>query len=184
MMRRVRSCGALIAKSEKNGLTLQRNELRGLPISFPSFDGVNVKTRFLHAGASEPHHLLRIQARDFDDEGNLHFDFDFNEAFLEDRLARAFMSAYVRTLDAFIEDSGQTEDDFLFDILESVSGKPVPDTIWEPMTRRHAAGPRDGRWIGAGTSKTPKTRTRLSRHHPLLALSRLFSGSSHAGRAL
>lgn len=33
-----------------------------------------------------------------------------------------------------VQQSGLSEDDFLFSILESVSGKKVPDSIWEPLT--------------------------------------------------
>ena len=33
-----------------------------------------------------------------------------------------------------IQENGLSEDDFLFSILESVSGEKVPDSIWEPLT--------------------------------------------------
>lgn len=81
--------------------------LNFLTLSFPRFDGAQVSTHLLHSGASEPHHLLRIQIRDFDGAGNFHVDFDFNDVIFNKRLSRSFANGYLRILDAFLEDGEQ-----------------------------------------------------------------------------
>lgn len=81
--------------------------LNFLTLSFSSFDGAQVSTRLLHSGASEPHHLLRIQIRDFDGAGNFHVDFDFNDAVFNQRLSQGLANGYLRVLDAFLESGEQ-----------------------------------------------------------------------------
>lgn len=81
--------------------------LNFLTLSFPGFDGAQVSTRLLHSGASEPHHLLRIQIRDFDGAENFLIDFDFNDAAFDGRLSRAFANGYLHILDAFLEGGEQ-----------------------------------------------------------------------------
>ncbi|MEM9619617.1 MAG: amino acid adenylation domain-containing protein [Pseudomonadota bacterium] len=90
--------------------------LNFLTLSFPRFDGAQVSTRLLHSGASEPHHLLRIQIRDFDSAGNFHVDFDFNDAAFDERLSRGFANGYLHVLDAVLEGREQNLKDL--DLLD------------------------------------------------------------------
>lgn len=81
--------------------------LNFLTLSFSGFDSAQVSTRLLHSGASEPHHLLRIQIRDFDGAGSFHIDFDFNDAAFDQRLSQGLANGYLRILDAFLESGEQ-----------------------------------------------------------------------------
>lgn len=75
-----------------------------LVLSFPSFDGASVSVHLPHSGASEPHHLLRIQIRDFNDEGSFYIDFDFNHGVYHPHLSQTFADGYLKVLDAFLHD--------------------------------------------------------------------------------
>ena len=47
----------------------------------------------------------------------------------------AIMAPADQAFKMMIEQSGGTEDGFVINILESVSGEKVPDSVWEPMIK-------------------------------------------------
>lgn len=77
---------------------------------FPEFDGIPVQVRFVHAGASEPQHLIRLQVNDFEQADRILLDFDFNCAALAPPLRRTLADHYLKLLDAFLDDPVQRID--------------------------------------------------------------------------
>ncbi len=78
--------------------------------SFPPFNGLPVRCRWLHAHHGESRHRLQIQIHDFDQSGSLQLHFDVNEQALSTEARRWVGDHFIAMLDAFIADPNQRID--------------------------------------------------------------------------
>lgn len=61
-----------------------------------------------------------------------------------------------QTLKAAAKQRGVTEEEFMFSLIETVSGRKVGDSIWNPIQKAEASGPANGRQpIRSVTNSTP-----------------------------
>ena len=75
--------------------------------SFRDFDGLPMRSEWVHAGHGDPTHSLRLQVHDFDDSGNFVLYFDLNCGVFGDFERRAVMRHFLSVLDALLEDRHQ-----------------------------------------------------------------------------
>lgn len=73
----------------------------------PAFDGRSVRSQWIHPGAGDPRHHLRLQVHDFDDRGSLQLHFDFNCDLFEPELQERAPSHFLALVDAVIRDRTQ-----------------------------------------------------------------------------
>ncbi|MEO1395486.1 MAG: amino acid adenylation domain-containing protein [Cyanobacteria bacterium J06634_5] len=81
--------------------------LNFLTAKVSDFAGHPVRAQWLHAGASDPHHDLRILVHDFDDRGYLQLHFDFNDALFDPALQKRGPAHFLALVDAAI--AGHTQ---------------------------------------------------------------------------
>ncbi|MEO1682257.1 MAG: amino acid adenylation domain-containing protein [Cyanobacteria bacterium J06631_12] len=73
----------------------------------PRFAGCSVQSEWIHPGAGDPRHHLRLQVHDFDGRGSLQLHFDFNEALFERRLQERAPEHFLALVDAILADRHQ-----------------------------------------------------------------------------
>lgn len=78
--------------------------------SLPDFDGLEVQSDWVHAGAGDPRHHLRLQVHDFDARGSLQLHFDFNCDLFDESLQKRAVEHFVGVLDTIIADREQKID--------------------------------------------------------------------------
>ncbi|MEM9153083.1 MAG: AMP-binding protein, partial [Cyanobacteria bacterium P01_F01_bin.3] len=70
----------------------------------PDFAGLPVRSEWVHPGAGDPRHHLRLQVHDFDGRGSLQLHFDFNEALFDRELQDRAPSHFLALVDAMLAD--------------------------------------------------------------------------------
>ena len=73
----------------------------------PDFDGRSVCSEWIHPGAGDPQHHLRLQVHDFDDRGSLQLHFDFNCDLFEPELQERATGHFLALVDAVLADLDQ-----------------------------------------------------------------------------
>ncbi|MEM9093271.1 MAG: AMP-binding protein, partial [Cyanobacteria bacterium P01_F01_bin.53] len=81
--------------------------LNFLTAKVSDFAGLPVRAEWLHAGASDPHHHLRILVHDFDDRGCLQLHFDFNNELFDPALQERGPSHFLALVNAVLADRNQ-----------------------------------------------------------------------------
>ncbi|MEL6353072.1 MAG: amino acid adenylation domain-containing protein [Cyanobacteria bacterium J06627_28] len=71
------------------------------------FAGMPVRADWVHAGAGDPGHHLRLQVHDFDNRGSLQLHFDFNEDLFESELQDRAPAHFLALVDAILADRTQ-----------------------------------------------------------------------------
>ncbi|MEL6816020.1 MAG: amino acid adenylation domain-containing protein, partial [Cyanobacteria bacterium J06598_3] len=71
------------------------------------FAGLEMTSQWLHSGASDPHHHLRILVHDFDSRGRLQLHFDFNDELFSPDLQDRGPGHFLAMLDAMLADRTQ-----------------------------------------------------------------------------
>ncbi|MEM1256120.1 MAG: amino acid adenylation domain-containing protein [Cyanobacteria bacterium P01_H01_bin.21] len=71
------------------------------------FDGRSVSSEWIHPGAGDPRHHLRLQVHDFDDRGSLQLHFDFNCDLFEPALQERATGHFLALVDAVLADLNQ-----------------------------------------------------------------------------
>lgn len=71
------------------------------------FDGRPVRSEWIHPGAGDPRHHLRLQVHDFDDRGSLQLHFDFNCDLFEPELQERATGHFLELVDAVLADLDQ-----------------------------------------------------------------------------
>lgn len=71
------------------------------------FDGRSVSSEWIHPGAGDPQHHLRLQVHDFDNRGSLQFHFDFNCDLFEPALQERATGHFLTLVDAVLADLNQ-----------------------------------------------------------------------------
>ncbi|NEZ64781.1 amino acid adenylation domain-containing protein [Leptolyngbyaceae cyanobacterium CCMR0082] len=71
------------------------------------FDGRPVSSEWIHPGAGDPRHHLRLQVHDFDDRGSLQLHFDFNCDLFEPELQERATGHFLALVDAALADLNQ-----------------------------------------------------------------------------
>ena len=75
--------------------------------TFSDFDGMAVKSTWLHPGHVDPRHHLRLQIYDFDVQGSMQLDFDLNQDVFDASLRQRVPTHFLKLLDSFIADRFQ-----------------------------------------------------------------------------
>ena len=75
--------------------------------SFLDFNGISMKSEWIHPNHCDPRHHLRLHVHDFDASGSIHLHFDLNSKIFEQRRHAAVPQHFLALLDAFIEDRSQ-----------------------------------------------------------------------------
>ena len=75
--------------------------------SFRDFDGLPMRSEWVHPGHGDPTHSLRLQVHDFDDSGNFVLYFDLNCGVFGDFERQAVVRHFLSVLDALLEDRHQ-----------------------------------------------------------------------------
>lgn len=73
----------------------------------PDFDGCAVHSEWIHPGAGDPRHHLRLQVHDFDDRGSLQLHFDFNCDLFEPELRERAPGHFLTLVDAVLANPDQ-----------------------------------------------------------------------------
>ena len=81
--------------------------LNFIPTQLPEFDGRAVHSEWIHPGAGDPRHHLRLQVHDFDNRGSLQLHFDFNSDLFNLELQERAPSHFLALVDAAIADQYQ-----------------------------------------------------------------------------
>lgn len=81
------------------------------------FDGMPVKTEWVHSGHGDGRHALRLQIHDYDATGEYVLHFDFKSEVFDTALAELAVRHFERILDTLIEDPDAVIDDI--DLLSS-----------------------------------------------------------------
>ena len=81
--------------------------LNFIPTQLPEFDGRSVHSEWIHPGAGDPRHHLRLQIHDFDNRGSLQLHFDFNSELFNLQLQECAPSHFLALVDAVIADQHQ-----------------------------------------------------------------------------
>ncbi|MEM6352033.1 MAG: amino acid adenylation domain-containing protein [Cyanobacteria bacterium P01_D01_bin.14] len=68
----------------------------------PDFNGLPVRSEWIHPGAGDPRHHLRLQVHDFDNRGRLQLHFDFNCDLFEPALQERATSHFLALVDAVL----------------------------------------------------------------------------------
>jgi len=74
---------------------------------FSDFAGIPVRSEWIHAGAGDPRHHLRLQVHDLDGQGSLQLHFDFNEDLFDRDLQDRAPSHFLALVDGAIADCQQ-----------------------------------------------------------------------------
>ncbi|MEL6354806.1 MAG: condensation domain-containing protein, partial [Cyanobacteria bacterium J06627_28] len=77
----------------------------------PDFAGMSVRSEWVHPGAGDPRHHLRLQVHDFDRRGSLQLHFDFNEDLFDRGLQERAPSHFLALVDAVLADRHQLIED-------------------------------------------------------------------------
>ncbi|EFQ79232.1 putative AMP-binding enzyme [Algoriphagus machipongonensis] len=77
-----------------------------IPICFGDFGTIPCKTKWLFPGELDPGHQLRLQAFDFNNQTNLDYYFDVNEAYFTDSQIELLPDHFTKLVQAFISDDG------------------------------------------------------------------------------
>ena len=72
------------------------------------FDGHPMQAEWVHPGAGDPRHHLRLQVHDFDDRGSLQLHFDFNCDLFEPELQQRAPGHFLALVDAVLADLHQS----------------------------------------------------------------------------
>ena len=82
--------------------------LNYLNASFGPFGDIPARVEWLHPGAIDPAHVLRVHVHDLAGRGALEALFDINTAVIEPELAARIPRHFLRVLDAMLADPGRT----------------------------------------------------------------------------
>ncbi len=77
---------------------------------FSDFNGLPVKSTWIHPGHCDPRHYLRVQVHDFDASGSIEVNFDLNHEVFGAQQFGNISQHFLALLDAFIENRRQTID--------------------------------------------------------------------------
>ena len=78
--------------------------LNFIPARLPKFDGIEVESRWIHPGAADRAHRLRLQVHDFDSSGRYQLDFDFDSHTFDAATRDLAIRHFLAILDALIGD--------------------------------------------------------------------------------
>lgn len=78
--------------------------------SFPPFDGLPVRCRWIHPNHGDGRHRLRLQVHDFNKAGSLSLHFDLNDDVFTQQAQGWVVAHFFSLLDAFLADPGQRID--------------------------------------------------------------------------
>ncbi|MEL6488475.1 MAG: amino acid adenylation domain-containing protein [Cyanobacteria bacterium J06621_3] len=81
--------------------------LNFLTANVPDFAGHPMQAEWLHPGASDAHHPLRILIHDFDNRGHLQLHFDFNNDLFDPALQKRACTHFLKLIDAALADLSQ-----------------------------------------------------------------------------
>lgn len=111
---------SLLAKVRREAMTFLRQALPGtsapsanrsfnvllnyIHASFPPFDGLPVRSEWIHPGHGDSRHHLRLQVHDFDAAGRFLLHFDLNADLFDAAERHAAAGHFLRLLDAFLQD--------------------------------------------------------------------------------
>ena len=84
--------------------------LNFITASFGDFDGMPMRSRWVHAGHGDRNHLLRLQVQDFDRRGDYGLYFDLNEDTFVGAEREWVAQHFLRLLDAFLDDPAKAID--------------------------------------------------------------------------
>jgi amino acid adenylation domain-containing protein len=76
--------------------------------TFDDFDGIPMRSQWIHPGHSDPNHHMRLQVHDFDGTGNIKLDFDLNLQVIREPKQRLVPEHFLKLLDAFLQDRSQS----------------------------------------------------------------------------
>lgn len=119
--------------------------LNFLHAKISDFAGHPTSAEWIHSGASDPHHHLRILAHDFDDRGYLQLHFDFNSDLFEPELQERAPSHFLAMVDAVLENRAQpiAQVDLLTESEKYRLGElgrcPQTDTVRETVVQQFEA---------------------------------------------
>lgn len=71
---------------------------------FSDFNGIPMKSDWVHPDHADPAHVLRLQVHDFDDSGSIQLHFDLNTTIFDETLRKEISGHFLKLLDAFIAD--------------------------------------------------------------------------------
>jgi amino acid adenylation domain-containing protein len=71
------------------------------------FNGIPVKSDWVHPDHADAAHVLRLQVHDFDDSGSIQLHFDLNTTVFDKSIREAIPGHFVKLLDAFVADRTQ-----------------------------------------------------------------------------
>jgi amino acid adenylation domain-containing protein len=72
--------------------------------TFPPFDGLPMRSEWIHPGHGDSRHHLRLQVQDFDATGSVVLHLDFNEDVFDSPERDAAAGHFLRVLDSFLDD--------------------------------------------------------------------------------
>jgi amino acid adenylation domain-containing protein len=81
--------------------------------AFPPFHGLPTHVDWVHTGAGDSNHGLRLQIHDFDGAGNYVLLFDFNEELFPPRLQQRAVQHFLQVVDALLANPAQRVDQFI-----------------------------------------------------------------------
>jgi amino acid adenylation domain-containing protein len=71
---------------------------------FSDFNGIPMKSDWVHPDHADPTHVLRLQVHDFDNSGSIQLHFDLNTTLFNEALRKEIPGHFLKLLDAFIAD--------------------------------------------------------------------------------
>ncbi len=108
---------------------------------FGDFAGLPMRSEWIHAGAGDPRHHLRLQVHDLDNTGRLQLHFDFNEDLFDQDLQARAPGHFLALVDAVLADReqaisgvnlvGEVERSHLLSLGRSHSHEPVDRSVVE-----------------------------------------------------
>ncbi|MBL4709767.1 MAG: amino acid adenylation domain-containing protein [Flavobacteriales bacterium] len=72
--------------------------------TFSDFNGIPMKSDWVHPNHADQAHVMRLQVHDFDDSGVISLHFDVNITVFEEELRNDIPAHFLKVLDAFIKD--------------------------------------------------------------------------------
>lgn len=75
--------------------------------TFADFNGLPMRSEWIHPGAGDRGHSLRVQVHDFDETGTVRLHFDFNCDVFDEQQRRLAIAQFLRIVDAFIDNREQ-----------------------------------------------------------------------------
>ncbi len=147
--------GALLRHAQPGASPFAPNRDVNVVLNFihtqlPPFAGRPVRSEWLHPGASDPHHHLRIIVHDLDNRGSLQLHFDFKRDLFEPELQARAVSHFLALVDGAIANPTQpiTQVNLLSDaehqrLLRFSQSDPVepPDTVVQRFEAQVAKTP-------------------------------------------